>query len=88
MIRDIVLERKRIREVTGAAIVGAEAVTRPDSRHEDGGNIEELEANLAFQLMRHGPGPGLEDPQPRFMEFVTNALELHGRSSHRWSGRG
>jgi len=87
MIRDVALEWKRIREVAGSAIMGAEAVARLDGRHEDGGNVEELEANLAVQLMRYCPGPGLEEPESRFMELVADTLELHGRSPHRRMAR-
>ena len=32
--------------------------------------------------------PGLQGVEARFAKFVTNALELHGRSSQRGMGRG
>lgn len=77
MVRDIALERQGVREVTAPTIVGAETVAISESRHVDRPSIQELETELALELMGNCPCPSLEELEIRLIEFVEDAPELH-----------
>ena len=63
--------------MTGATIMGAEAVATLDGRYVDGGNIEKLKTHLAVYLMGHSPPPRFERVKARLIEFVPDSPELH-----------